>query len=64
VAVAGSVGVVGVGVLGLGVLSPAAGNAVAPMANLTLARDVVTMSGLPMLTMLPPWWLGHAGSGR
>jgi hypothetical protein len=63
-ALAGSVGVIGASVFGLSVVSPAANNAITPTANLSVARNVVTMSGLPMVTLLPAWWVAHGGSGR
>lgn len=61
---AGSLGVLGVGLFGASVVSPAANTSLAPSANLSVARSVVTMTGLPILNLLPGWRVAHGGSGR
>ncbi len=63
-AMAGSFGVLGAGVFALSLASPTANTAITPSANLVAARHVVTMSGLPILTLLPGWRLPQDTPGR
>jgi anti-sigma factor RsiW len=63
-AMAGSFGVLGAGVFALSVASPTANAAMTPTANLVVARHVVTMSGLPILNLLPGWRVAPNAPGR
>lgn len=63
-AMAGSVGMLGAGLFALSVVSPSANAALTPGANLSLARTVITMTGLPIVNALPGRWLGGSPSGR
>lgn len=62
--VAGSMGVLGAGVFALSVVSPSVNATMAPKANLSMARTVITMTGLPIVNALPGRWLGGTAPGR
>lgn len=62
--VAGSMGVLGAGVFALSVVSPSVNAAMTPQANLSMARTVITMTGLPIVNALPGRWLGGTAPGR
>ncbi len=54
----------GAGVFALSVVSPSVNAAMTPQANLSMARTVITMTGLPIVNALPGRWLGGTAPGR
>jgi anti-sigma factor RsiW len=63
-AVAGSFGAFGAGLLALSVFSPTANAAVVPTLDMLSARNVVGMSGLPILNIAPAWRMANNLAGR